>query len=157
MNTEGAIRVLLVGGSDASMQGISDALTDAVGVEVVGETGGGNEAVAAAGELSPDVVLVLVDSLIAGMDGIDTVHAIIETQPWTRVVVITRNTVQYLVSAVKAGAAGILSPEVGHDELLLAIRRVHQWASYSLSASSASEKPGYQAVSNMTRVKQRPE
>ena len=134
MNTEGAIRVLLVGGNDVSMQGISDALSDGAGVEVAGKTGGGNEAVVAAGELSPDVVLVLVDSLISEIDGIDTVRAIIETRPWTRVVVITQSTIRYLVPAVKAGAAGILSPEVGLDELLLAIRRVHQWASCSLSA-----------------------
>ena len=134
MNTEGAIRVLLVGGSDASMKDISEALSDGAGVKVVGKAGGGNEAVVAAGEHSPDVVLVLVDSLISGMDGIDTTCAIIETQPWIRVVVITRSIVRYLVPAVKAGAAGILSPEAGLDELLLAIRRVHQWASCSLSA-----------------------
>ena len=155
MNTESDIRVLLVGSSDVSMQGISDALSDGAGVEVVGETGGGNEAVVAAGELSPDVVLISVDSPIAGMDGIDTVRAIIETQPWTQVVVITRNTVRYLVPAVKAGAAGILSPEAGLDELLLAIRRVHQWASSPPRRSKTSEMPGHQAVSNMTRVKQR--
>ena len=134
MNTDGSIRVLLVGGGDASMQDISDALSDDAGVEVVGKAGAGNEAVVATGELSPDVVLVLGDSLISEMDGIDTTCAIIETRPWIRVVVITRSIVRYLVPAVKAGAAGIISPEAGLDEVLLAIRRVHQWASYSLSA-----------------------
>ena len=134
MNTDGTIRVLLVGGSDASIQDISDALSDDAGVEVVGEAGCGNEAVVATGELSPDVVLVLVDSLISEMDGVDTTYAIIEARPWIRVVVITRSIVRYLVPAVKAGAAGIISPEAGPDEVLLAIRRVHQWANYSLSA-----------------------
>jgi DNA-binding NarL/FixJ family response regulator len=68
------------------------------------------------------------------MDGVDTTYAIIEARPWIRVVVITRSIVRYLVPAVKAGAAGIISPEAGPDEVLLAIRRVHQWANYSLSA-----------------------
>jgi DNA-binding NarL/FixJ family response regulator len=134
MNTDSAIRVLMVGSNNASMQGISNALSNRVGVEVVGETSGGNEAVSATEELSPDVALVLADSLISEMDGIETTRAILETRPWVRVIVITRSILRYLVPALKAGAAGILSPEDGLDEVLLAIRRVHQWASYSLSA-----------------------
>ena len=133
MDTDGAIRVLLVGGSDAAIQGISGTLGGSAEVKVVGEVDSSDEAVLAAGELFPDVVLVLADSLASGVDGVDTMRAITETRPLTRVVVITRSVLRYLVPAVKAGAAGILSPEVGLDELLLAIRRVHQWASCSLS------------------------
>ncbi len=128
MDTDGAIRVLLVGGSDAAIQGISGTLGGSAEVEVVGEVDSSDAAVAAAADLFPDVVLVLADSLASGVDGVDTMRAITETRPLTRVVVITRSILRYLVPAVKAGAAGILSPEASLEEVLPAICRTHQWA-----------------------------
>lgn len=133
MYTNGTIRVLVVGDGDAVTRGISSTLGGSAEVEVVGEAGSGDEAQAAVELLYPDVVLVLMESLTEGTDGVDTAHAITKTRPWVRVVIVTRSVVRYLVPAVKVGAAGILSPDTGREELLLAIRRIHQWAPYSFS------------------------
>lgn len=133
MDTDGAIRVLLVGGSDAATQGVSGVLSGCAGVEVVGEVDSRVEAVVAARDLSPDAVLMLADSLASGMDGVDALRAIAETRPGARVVIITRNITRYLVPAVKAGAAGILSPEATLEELLPAICGTHRWTTCSLS------------------------
>jgi len=132
MKTGAAIRLLLVGGCDAT-EDVSAALGGSPAVEVIGEVGTCDEAVAATRELSPDVVLMLMDGMLPGTDGIDAAGAITETRPWVRVVVVTRNVVRYLIPAVKAGVAGILSPDISSDELLSAIRRIHQWTPYSLS------------------------
>ena len=133
MDNDGAIRVLLVGGTNAATQGISGTLSGCAGLEVVGKADSSIEAVVAARELSPDVVLVLVDGLASGMDGVDALRAITETRPCARVVIITRSIARYLVPAVKAGATGILSPEAALEELLPAICRTHQWTNCPLS------------------------
>jgi len=135
MNTDDTIRVLLVDGSrnETTTGSLRQTLSGVTGIMLTGEVGSGEEALAAARHLQPDVIVMLADCGMPGMDSIDTAGVIAGERLPARVVILTENVVRSLVPAVKAGVAGLFSPDAGHEELLMAIRRIHQWSPYSVS------------------------
>ncbi len=135
MNTDDIIRVLVVdgGGDEATTGRLRQTLSAGISIIVAGEVGSGEEALAAARHLSPDVIVMLADSEIPGMDSIQTIRAITREGLSARVVIITENITENLVPAIKAGAAGLFSPGASSEELLSIIYRIRQWSPYSLS------------------------
>ncbi len=134
MEVNKPIRVLLVGGNEAVGERFSQMLSGEEGIIVAGEAKSGEEALAEAKKLSPDVILMLTDDRMSGGNVIDTARAISEAQLPARVTIIAENPTQYLVSAVKAGAAGLLPKNISRDELLSAIRKIHLWSLGSFSS-----------------------
>ena len=134
MGTANPIRVLLAG-TEIEMQEIRGVLDDSAEIDIIGETCSTEAVSSLAGELSPDIVILLTDGLESCKESADITRYITGTQPQVRVVFITRNVLLYVVPALKAGAAGVLSPAYGLNELLPALRRIRQWAPYSLAAA----------------------
>lgn len=120
-----SIRVLIVDDHAIVRKGIRALLSEAGGFEVVGEAGNGQEAVLAAQESSPDVILM--DLLMPGMDGIEATRQISSRQPKARILVLTSFAADNKVfPAIKAGALGYLLKDSSPDELVRAIRQVHR-------------------------------
>jgi two-component system, NarL family, response regulator LiaR len=93
-------------------------------IEVVGEAADGEEAVAAAERLEPDVVLL--DLVMPRAEGVSAIDGIRERSPGTRVIVLTSFLDDdKLLPAVRAGAAAYLLKDVEPQELVNAIRTVH--------------------------------
>jgi DNA-binding NarL/FixJ family response regulator len=95
------------------------------GLTCVGEAGTGKEAVAAAREVEPDVVLM--DVRMPEMNGIEATREICHRSGGlrTRVIVLTVFDLdEYVFGALRAGAGGFLLKEVLPDELVRAIRLV---------------------------------
>lgn len=94
---------------------------------VVAEAGTGNEAIALARELQPD--LVLMDIRMPDGDGIHATEHI-TTDPHlahTRVLVLTMFELDdYVYGALRAGASGFLLKDARPEQLIDAIRRVHR-------------------------------
>jgi DNA-binding NarL/FixJ family response regulator len=91
--------------------------------EVVGEAGGGAEAVRQAAELRPDVVLM--DVRMPGMDGIEATRRIVATGGRSRVLILTTFDLdEYAHAALRAGASGFLLKDARPEELLGGIRAV---------------------------------
>ena len=89
--------------------------------EIVGEAGNGEEAVAAAGQLRPDVVLM--DLRMPGLDGAEATARITTADQDIRVLVLTTyDTDTDIVRAVEAGATGYLLKDTPRLELAAAIR-----------------------------------
>ncbi len=103
---------------------------------MIGQVGSGEQALAEAKKLSPDVVIMLTDDRMPGMNviDIDTTRAITEAQLPAKVIIITENPLQYLVPAIKTGTAGILPRNISQNDLLSAIRIIHLWSPVFLSA-----------------------
>jgi DNA-binding NarL/FixJ family response regulator len=92
-------------------------------VEVVGETQGGQEAIARCRELCPD--LILMDVSMPKMDGIEATRKIKAEFPLTSVLILTANADHgLLMDAVKAGAAGYVLKGARPDHVLDAVRAV---------------------------------
>lgn len=90
---------------------------------VVGEAADGAAAVKAAVDLSPDVILM--DVRMPLMDGIAATHAISARCPQVKVLVVTTFDLdEYVVGALRAGAAGFLLKDVEPSELIEGIHTV---------------------------------
>jgi len=90
---------------------------------VVGEAGDGEDAVAEARRLRPDVVLM--DIRMPVLDGIEATHRIVAAQPATRVLVLTTFGLDtYVFEALRAGASGFMLKDAPPEELIAAVRIV---------------------------------
>ncbi|MCK2023356.1 response regulator transcription factor [Microbacterium sp. kSW2-24] len=119
------IRVLLVDDQQLIRLGFRMVLEAENDIEVVGEAGDGEVAIAQAAVLQPD--LVLMDIRMPGLDGIAATEQIVHRHPQTRVLVLTTFDLdEYAFGAIRAGASGFLLKDVQRHELLSALRAVHR-------------------------------
>lgn len=92
-------------------------------LEIAGEAKTGREAISAARELLPDVVLL--DVRMPDMDGLEATRRIKAERPRTAVVIVTNHeNPAYLREAVDAGAAGYLLKDVSREHLVGAVIEV---------------------------------
>ncbi|GAA2465703.1 response regulator transcription factor [Streptomyces lavendulocolor] len=118
------IRVLICDDHAVVRAGLLALLASAPGIEVVGEAAGGEEAVATAAKLSPDVVLMDLQ-LGPGIDGVEATRRI--ASPDVRVLVLTTyDTDADVTRAIGAGATGYLLKAERPEELFAAIRAAAQ-------------------------------
>jgi len=107
-------------------------------IAVVGEAGGGHEAIQLAEDLKPDVVLM--DVNMPDMDGITASEAIANKIPDTAVVIISiQGEPEYLRKAMAAGARDYLVKPFSSSELADTIRRVSKL--YKMRAARAATVP----------------
>ena len=117
------ITVLVVDDHAVVRQGLRTFLELQEDMEVVGEAGDGEQALAAAAELEPDVILM--DLVMPELDGVSAIVRLRELAPATRVIVLTSFLDEdKVLPAVRAGAAGYLLKDVQPAELVRAIRMV---------------------------------
>ena len=116
-----SIRVLLVDDEAMVRAGLRLVLEVEPDVEVVGEASDGAEAVAAAGRLRPDVVLI--DVRMPRMDGLAASRDILAADPDVKVVVLTTfNDDGYVHQALRLGASGFLLKVAPPERLAEAVR-----------------------------------
>src|SRR2546423_10630003 len=98
-------------------------LTGQRGLEVVGEAENGREALALCRRLQPD--LALIDVRMPEMDGLATCRGIKQECPATSVILVTiHENPEYLLEALRAGAAGYVLKDISQRELIASVGRV---------------------------------
>jgi NarL family two-component system response regulator LiaR len=119
------IRVLIADDHAVVREGLRGFLALQDDVEVVGEAADGEEAVAAVAGLEPDVALV--DLVMPRVDGLEAIKRIRASGSATRVIVLTSFPDEdKMLPAVRAGAVGYLLKDVAPQQLVAAIRTVHE-------------------------------
>ncbi len=127
------IRILVVDDHQVVREGLRHMLELEADMEVVGEAGNAKEALTQVESLSPEVILM--DIKMPGVDGIELTRQLKEKQPSSNVIMLTLYD-EYLAEAIEAGAVGYLLKDVKREELIRAIRAVHQGrSSLNLSLS----------------------
>ncbi|MGD9100793.1 MAG: response regulator transcription factor [Anaerolineae bacterium] len=117
------IRILIADDHTLFRDGLSALLNSVPDTEVVGEAATGEEAIAQAASLQPDVILM--DIQMPGVNGIEATRRILHTSPHVGVIVVTMfEDDDSVFAAMRAGARGYVLKGADQDEMLRAIRAV---------------------------------
>jgi DNA-binding NarL/FixJ family response regulator len=129
------IRVLLADDQALVRAGFRLIVNGEPDLEVVGEAVNGEEAVAAAAEFGPDVVLM--DVRMPELDGIEATRRIVAGGNGTRVLMLTTFDLdEYVVDAFRAGASGFLLKTAPPQQLVAAVHTVHEGEALLAPAST---------------------
>jgi DNA-binding NarL/FixJ family response regulator len=147
----GPIRVVLADDQRVVREGLSTLLGLIGGIEVVGTAADGNEALALALRLRPDVVLM--DLRMPRCDGIEATRRLREHDAGIKVLVLTTYADdRSVIDALRAGARGYLTKDAGAAEIREALERVTSGQAaidpavqQHLLAAIASGPPGSEA------------
>ena len=153
--TEPAVRVLLADDHPVYRLGLRALLESTDGFDVVGEAATGAEAVAAAEDLDPDVVVM--DLRMPELNGIEATRALLRKQPEAAVLVLTYSDEdQSLLDAVLSGARGYVLKDAGKEAILRAIHDVAA-GQMVLGASIAKRLPTLLAGGHTTEPRPFPQ
>ena len=158
------VRVALVDDQALLRAGLRALLDAEDGLEVVGEAGDGDQAVAVARDQRPDVVLM--DIRMPGVDGLEATRRIAADAELSGVKVVVLTTFEvdeYVFEALRAGAAGFLLKEADPGEIVRAVRVVAEGE--SLLSPSVTRRvvetfaggagPSWPAVSGLDELTER--
>ena len=131
------IRLLLVDDHQLVRDGLRARLGDIPEIDIVGEAANGEQALAAAETLRPD--LALVDIGLPDINGIELTTAFAQRCPELRVLILSMYDSQgYVMSAMRAGARGYVLKDAPSAEIIAAIRAVAAGGVYFSSALTAA-------------------
>jgi DNA-binding NarL/FixJ family response regulator len=117
------VRVLAADDQRVVREGLAMLLGLLPDVEVVGTASDGEEALALADELRPDVILM--DLRMPRVDGVEATRRLRASRPEIKVVVLTTYADdRSVIEALRAGALGYLTKDAGADEIRQALQRV---------------------------------
>jgi DNA-binding NarL/FixJ family response regulator len=123
------IKVLLADDHGIVRDGLRRIVEESGDMEVVAEAPDGREALRMVAQNRPDVAVV--DISMPGIDGLEVVQRLKDSHPGLPVLILTMHEeAQYIVRAIEAGAMGYLTKQSAPEQLVTAIRKVHQGQRY---------------------------
>jgi len=151
VKNEVTIRLMIVDDQPLIRRGLAMMLDTESDIEIVATAADGQQAIEAALEFEPDVVIM--DLQMPGINGVDAIREITSQKPDTRVVVLTTFDHDDLVfDAIRAGAQAYLLKDATETEVLATVKAVHRGESY-LSPSIARKVMGqFRNLSGTTEV-----
>ena len=139
------IRVLLADDHALVRQGFRRILEDEQDIEVVGEAGGGAEAIALDQELNPDVVVL--DMAMPEINGLHAAIEILRRRPERPIMILSMfDDAQYVRNALAAGVRGYILKNALETDLLLAVRTLAGGGRFvSAELTAVAEAPATEA------------
>lgn len=125
----GLIRILLVDDHALMREGVASMLKNVEFIDIVGKVESGEEAINAAQELSPDIILM--DIMMKGMTGIEAARWIKEQNGNIKIILLSGEVNQdYISLSAKVGVNGYLPKDVSREALVEAIKKVNAGEKY---------------------------
>jgi DNA-binding NarL/FixJ family response regulator len=119
------IQILILDDHNMVRRGLKILLEQFPGIKVVGEAANGLQAIEYVSRLRPDIVLM--DLAMPVMNGIEAIQRIIALHPDQHIIVLTASSDgETFVQAIQAGVLGYVVKDLDPEELVRAIRNVHQ-------------------------------
>ena len=118
------VKLVIVDDHPVVLQGLKFMLSEAEGIEVVGQATSGDEALEVIPKLAPDVVLM--DVRLPGMNGLEVMRRLKEQMEVAVILITVSDSDLYLVEALRWGASGYLTKDSSRDLISHAIRAAMQ-------------------------------
>ena len=119
------MQLVIVDDHELTRQSLRNMLSDEPNIEGVVEAANGREALLLCSRLRPD--LVLMDVRMPEMDGLVATREIKQKHPQISVMMLTMHeNPDYLLEAIKAGAAGYVLKDASQEEIIEAVHQVHR-------------------------------
>ena len=116
-------RLAIVDDHELARESLQNMLSDEIDIEIVGEAANGRQALLLCSRLRPD--LILMDVRMPEMDGLAATKEVKQRYPEISVMMLTMHeNPDYLLEALKAGAAGYVLKDAPQDDIIEAVRRV---------------------------------
>lgn len=123
------MKILIADDHSMVRKGIKALLEDETDIEVIAEATDGQEAVDFITSLSPDIVLL--DISMPKLSGIEVTRWVTANSPQTKVLIFSmHDKTDYILNAVQYGAWSFLLKETNDEEIIKAIRTIHQGELY---------------------------
>ncbi len=123
------IKVLLADDHSIVRAGLRRIVEESGDMEVIAEAADGKEAVRLVRETAPDVAVI--DISMPGLDGLEVVSQMRGIYPDLPILILTMHEEgQYVVRAIQAGAMGYMTKQSAPEQLLKAIRKIHEGSRY---------------------------
>ena len=123
------IRVLLADDHSIVRDGLRRIIEENGNMTVVAETADGNEAIAQARQIKPDVAVI--DISMPGVDGLEVTSRLAFYSPELPVLILTMHEEdQYIIRAIEAGAKGYITKRSAPEQLVNAILKIHKGGRY---------------------------
>lgn len=118
------IKILIVDDQRLFRQGLRSLLEQEKGLEVVGESGDGQDAFTMVQETKPDIILM--DIEMPKLDGIHAARLILERYPHIKILMLSvHNEDERVISAVRSGASGYIMKDADHKEFIRIIKSTY--------------------------------
>lgn len=122
-DVRGPTRLAIVDDHELTRESLQNMLSDEPDIEIVGEAANGRQALSLGSRFRPD--LILMDVRMPVMDGLEATKEIKQRYPEISVMMLTMHeNPDYLLGALKAGAAGYVLKDAPHEEIVEAVRKV---------------------------------
>jgi DNA-binding NarL/FixJ family response regulator len=136
-------RIAIADDNQLVRAGIASLLEDVPGLEVIGEASDGPQALSLVAALRPDVLLL--DLVMPGMSGMEVLARVHQEYPQIRVIIISMHADdEFVLRALKLGAAGYILKDVLPNELEPAVRSIEKgdrWFSPLISTTVIDDCP----------------
>lgn len=142
------IKILIVDDHAIVRMGLASLIGTRPELEVVGDTGNGEDAVRKAARLKPDIILL--DMVMPGMDGAETTRRLIEADAGNKILILTSyGSSDGIAHALEAGALGAVIKTLDFKELLKAIKEVAAGKKY-ISKEMQEQLSVSEPISNLS-------
>lgn len=119
------IRILLADDHPSLRAGLASILNAQPDLSVVAEAGSGRETIVKALATMPDILIV--DLRMPDGDGIQTIRQLMDGNPCVKVLVLTTyDNEEDIFNALEAGARGYILKDTTSEEIIKAVRQVHE-------------------------------
>lgn len=136
------LKIMLVEDHEIVRQGLRALLEAESGMQVIGETGDGLEALRLVTQLQPDVLVL--DLSLPGLHGLEVVRAVRKQAPQTRVVILSMHATEaHVLQALRNGADGYVLKDCNASVLVQALREVAAGRRYLCPTLSARAVEAY--------------
>lgn len=123
------IKILLADDHNLVREGLRRIIEESEGIEVIAEAENGRDALRLVKEHKPDVAVI--DLSMPGLDGLEVIKTLKVSNPDLPIIVLTMHEEeQYVVRAIEAGAMGYLTKRSAAEQLVKAIKKVHNGSRY---------------------------